>query len=217
VTTTITPAQFRRTHGIDPDSTVIGLLPGSRRKEVVALLPDFLAAAERLTRTLPGRCVFLLPQAPTISTELLAASGLDSYRQRLDIRVLTEHRYDLMAACDAAVAASGTVTLELAILDVPTVAAYRVSPRTYRLGRLLVKLPWFSLVNLIAGREVIPELLQDQVTPGALAGHLGRLLQEGERVRVREGLAEVRGRLGRPGTAGRAADIALEIMHGHGR
>ena len=127
--------------------------------------------------------------------------------------MLAENRYDLMAACDAAVAASGTVTLELAILGVPTVAAYRVSPHTYRLGRLLVKLPWFSLVNLIANREVIPELLQDEVTPAAIADRLERMFREGEaRTQMLQGLVEVKNKLGTPGAADRAAAIALNII-----
>jgi lipid-A-disaccharide synthase len=216
VRTAVPREKFLRSQHIDPASTVVGLLPGSRRKEIVSLLPDFLAAAERLAQSLPEKCVFLVPRAPTVSPQLLLDSGIDAYRDRLDIRVLAENRYDLMAACDAAVAASGTVTLELAILGIPTVATYRLSPYTYRLGRLLIKLPWFSLVNLIAGHEVIPELLQDEVTPAAIAGRLGRMLREGEeRTQMLEELAEVRSKLGSPGAAGRAADIALSIIRSH--
>ncbi len=218
VAATANREEFRRAQQIAPSSTVVGLLPGSRRKEIVTLLPDFLAAAERLAQSLPGKCVFLVPRAPTVSPQLLLDNGIAAYRDRLDIRVLAENRYDLMAACDAAVAASGTVTLELAILGVPTVAAYRLSPRSYRIGRLLVKIPWFSLVNLIAGREIIPELLQDEVTPAAIADQLGRMLPEGEvRRQMLQGLAEVRSKLGSPGAAGRAAAIALEIIRQHGR
>ena len=216
VTTAVPREEFLRGQHIDPASTVVGLLPGSRHKEIVSLLPDFLAAAERLAQSLPGKCVFLVPRAPTVSPQLLLDNGIAAYRDRLDIRVLAENRYDLMAACDAAVAASGTVTLELAILGVPTVATYRLSPHTYRLGKLLVKLPWFSLVNLIAGHEVIPELLQDEVTPAAIAGRLGRMLREGdERQHLLQGLAEVRNKLGSPGAAGRAADLALSIIRRH--
>lgn len=216
VATTVPREVFLRDQHIDPASTMIGLLPGSRRKEIVALLPDFLAAAERLAHNLPGNYVFLVPRAPTVPPQLLLDNGIAAYRDRLDIRVLAENRYDLMAACDAAVAASGTVTLELAILGVPTVAAYRVSPHTYRLGRLLVKLPWFSLVNLIANREVIPELLQDEATPAAIADRLERMFREGEaRTQIVQGLAEVKNKLGTPGAAGRAADIALHIIRRH--
>lgn len=218
VRATVARDAFLREREIDPASTVVGLLPGSRRKEIMALLPDFLAAAEILARSKPGNYVFLVPQAPTVSSQLLEDHGIAAYRNRLDIRVLSDNRYDLMAASDAAVAASGTVTLELAILGIPTVAAYRLSPHTYRLGRLLVRLRWFSLVNLIAGREVIPELLQDDVTPAALADHLASLLPGGgDRARISQGLTEVRKKLGGPGAAGRTAEIALSIINSHGR
>ncbi|HDK43948.1 MAG TPA: lipid-A-disaccharide synthase, partial [Desulfobacteraceae bacterium] len=155
---------------------------------------------------------FLLPRASTISPELLEENGVGRYRDSLDLRVIDEKRYDLMAACDAVVVASGTVTLELAILGVPTVVTYRFSPRTYHLGRLLIKLQWFSLVNLIAGRTVIPELLQAQVTPDNIARELRVLLEDREaRATMLRGLAEVREKLGGPGASRRAARIALNI------
>jgi len=119
-----------------------------------------------------------------------------------------------MAACDAVVAASGTVTLELALLNVPAVVTYRVSPRTYRIGRLLVRnVKYFSLVNLIGDRMIIPELLQDEVTPKRIAGELEEMLADGPvRQNILAGLAEVRHRLGGPGASKRAAEIALECM-----
>ena len=179
VSTTMDPDRFRQDLAIAPDTTVVGLIPGSRRKEIVALLPDFLAAAKLLAAGDSRNFVFLVPRAPTVAKELLEENGISSCRNQLDIRIVDENRYDLMASCDAAVAASGTVILELAILGIPTVATYRVSPRTYFLGRFLIKLPWFSLVNLIAGREIIPELLQDEVTAESIAGKLTPLLKDG--------------------------------------
>ncbi|MGX9727956.1 MAG: lipid-A-disaccharide synthase [Candidatus Electronema sp. VV] len=209
---------FFRAHGLDvaPNCRVVGLLPGSRAKEVRSLLPDFLAAAELLAAEDKSRdWLFLLPRASTIPQELLAESGLALYQNRLKIRVIDgDARYALMAACDAAAAASGTVTLELAILGVPAVTAYRFSPWTYRLGRLLVRhLRHFSLVNLIAGREVIPELLQEQVSPAALAAKLRLLLDDAAcRREMLRGLAEVTEKLGPPGCAERAAELALSCM-----
>jgi lipid-A-disaccharide synthase len=210
---------FFRAHGMTaaPDCRVVGILPGSRTKEIRSLLPDFLAAAELLAAEDSGRnWLFLLPRASTISQELLLESGLAEHQHRLNIRVLADDRCALMAACDAAAAASGTVTLELAILGVPAVTAYRFSPWTYRLGRLLVRhLRYFSLVNLIAGREVIPELLQDQVSPAALAAKLRLLLDNaGHRREVLHGLAEVKEKLGPPGCAERAAELALSCIKG---
>jgi lipid-A-disaccharide synthase len=209
--------EFFRAHGLDigPNCRVIGLLPGSRAKEVRSLLPDFLAAAELLAaEDKSGGWLFLLPRASTIPQELLAESGLALHQNRLNIRVIDDDRYALMAACDAAAAASGTVTLELAILGVPAVTAYRLSPWTYRLARLLVRhLRHFSLVNLIAGREVIPELLQEQVCPAALAAKLRLLLDNADcRREMLRGLAEVTEKLGPPGCAERAAELALSCM-----
>ncbi|MBW2328401.1 MAG: lipid-A-disaccharide synthase, partial [Deltaproteobacteria bacterium] len=114
------------------------------------------------------------------------------------------------------VTASGTVTLELAILGIPAVTTYRVSPRTYRLGRLLVRhIKYFSLINLIADREIIPELLQDEVTPKSIAGHLQAMLDDSSyRKKVLQGLAEVTEKLGAPGCSKRAAKIAIECMTG---
>ncbi|ADW17729.1 lipid-A-disaccharide synthase [Desulfobulbus propionicus DSM 2032] len=210
----LSPAQFRAAHRIEPTRKLVGLLPGSRRKEVAALLPDFLAAAELLARDHPQAYTFLIPLAPTIGRTLLDEHGLAAWLGRYDYRVISEGRYAMMAACDAVVAASGTVLLELALLGVPTVATYRVSPRTYFLGRLLIRnLRFFSLVNLIGEREIIPELLQDAVTPGRIASELRNMLDNDvARQSMLAGLREVRERLGGPGASRRAADIALQVL-----
>lgn len=209
----MSPAAFRQSQGIGADRTLVGLLPGSRRKEIAALLPTFLAAAALVAEQQPN-VTFLLPLAPTIDRALLDAHGLATYQQQLDIRVVSEDRYSMMAACNAAVAASGTVLLELAILGVPCVATYRLSPLTYILGRLLIRgLRFFSLVNLIAEREIIPELLQHAVTPERIAQELQPLLhQSSARSAMREGFTEVCQRLGGPGASTRAAEVALHLL-----
>ena len=208
-------ADFLALHRIDPAKKLIGLLPGSRNKEVAALLPDFLAAAELLARDNPEAYTFLIPQASTLTRQVLDENGLAAWNGRRDFRVISEDRYALMAACDAVVAASGTVLLELAILGTPMVATYRTSRLTYILGRLLVRhLPWFSLVNLIGDRAIIPELLQEEVTPGRIAQELKVLLeQQPARETLQEGLKEVQQRLGQPGASDRAAKIALQILN----
>lgn len=209
----MSPAEFRQSLGIEADRSLVGLLPGSRRKEIAALLPDFLAAAALMAEQHP-KLTFLLPLAPTIDRSLLDNHGLATFQQRLDIRVVSEDRYTMMAACDAAVAASGTVLLELAILGVPCVATYRVSPLTYILGRLLIRgIRFFSLVNLIAEREIIPELLQDAVTPERIAQELQPLLHESPaRSAMRQGFTEVCQRLGGPGASQRASQVALQLL-----
>jgi lipid-A-disaccharide synthase len=194
---------------------VIGLLPGSRRKEVATLLPDFLAAAGLIAASHP-QAIFLVPQAPTVTRALLDEHGLATWQQQLDIRVITDDRYSMMAACDAAVAASGTVILELAILGTPTVATYRTSPHTYWLGRLLIRnLQYFTLVNLIGERAILPELLQDAVTPERMAQEVTTLLNDRQaRTEMLAGMAEVRQRLGGAGASDRAAAIALSMLTG---
>ena len=211
----LSPIEFRALHGIEPTRKLVGLLPGSRRKEIAALLPDFLAAAELLTKDQALDYTFLIPQAPTITRSLLEEHGLAAWNNRLDYRVITEDRYAMMAACDAAVAASGTVILELAILGIPTVATYRISRHTYWMGKLLIRnVRFFSLVNLIGERLIIPELLQDAANPEQIAKELHKMLED-ERARelILAGLLEVRKRLGAPGASDRAATVALEILN----
>lgn len=216
VKTSQSKKDFLESLGIDaaPDTRFIGLLPGSRRKEIRSLLPDFLEAARLLTKQSSQHVTFLLPRASTISEHILLENGLSKARRTLDIHVTDHHRYDLMAACDAVITASGTVTLELAILGIPTVTTYRVSPRTYTIGRLLVRhIKFFSLVNLIADREVIPELLQDQVTPENISSYLFQMLDDPQyRNSLVQGLAEVSTKLGLPGCSNRAATIALSCI-----
>jgi lipid-A-disaccharide synthase len=207
-------ARFLEVHRIDPSRKLVGLLPGSRTKEVKALLPDFLAAAELLAKDHSGGCTFLIPQAPTISRSLLDACGLAALTTGLDFRVISDDRYAMMAVCDAVVAASGTVLLELAILGTPTVATYRVARHTYLLGRMLIRnLRYFSLVNLIAGKTVIPELLQDAVQPERIARELKVLLEDREaKSAMLSGMEEVRQLLGGAGASDRAAALALNIL-----
>ena len=207
---------FCRRHAINPDHKLVGLLPGSRRKEIAALLPDLLAAAKRLVGKYDHEFVFLLPVAATISEEELWKNGLGNYSEVINIKLIREDRYDMMAACDAVVAASGTVTLELAILAVPMVVVYRLSPQTYYLGRLLAKhMQFFSLVNLIAERSVVPELLQEEVSPGRIETEIARLLfDDNSRDEMQVGLAEVLAKLGQPGASRQAASLALKLLEG---
>jgi lipid-A-disaccharide synthase len=125
-----------------------------QKKGDFTLFPIFLEAAGLLQKQTVEPLVFLLPLAPTIEEEDLWPGGLHGKAGDLDIRVIKTDRYEVMAACEAVIAASGTVTLELALLDVPMVVAYRFSPLTYQLGRCC-QTRYFSLVNLIAGEEVV--------------------------------------------------------------
>ena len=204
--------QGNGTASADTGRQVIGLVPGSRRREIATLLPVFLAAARLLAQSREKPPIFLLPMAPGLGRQTLEENGLDQYPE-LDIRISDQDRHTTMAACDAVMAASGTVTLELAILGVPTVATYRFSPLTYLIGRLLVNVPHGTLVNLVAGREVIPELIQDRAEPLAISRQMADLLDNpARRQTMLKDLAEVREKLGRGGASQKAADLAISLM-----
>jgi lipid-A-disaccharide synthase len=174
------------------------------------MLPIFLKAAAILYEDSPN-ITFLLPQASSLTQEDLEAGGLAD--SPLDVKIFTKDRYNLMSACDLVMAASGTVTLELAIINVPMIVSYRVSPLTYFIGRRLVNVKYASLVNLVADKEVVPELLQEDATPENIA-HAMKAIWPGSsgREKMLSGLAEVRKRLGEGGASDRAADIALDTM-----
>ena len=212
VQTKYTKREFCELHGINPASTLVGLMPGSRRTEISRLLPLFLQVAGKLSGAIKN-IVFLLPLAPTLTVEDMEKGGL--HESNVDLRIIRENHYDLMAACDAAMAASGTLTLELAILNIPMVVSYKESPISYFLGRSFIKVRFVSLVNLIAGKEVVRELLQNMATPENIYQEMWRLLKNGEAQRnMRQQLAEVAGQLGGAGASNRTARLALEMIDG---
>lgn len=212
VRVTTTPEEFCLAHGIPHSARRVCLLPGSRKSEIGFLLPKFIEAARMLQHGSREEMVFLLPLASTLSEQDLLENGLAGAAD-VNLRVVLGQRYEVMAACEAAIAASGTVTLELALLDIPMVVSYRLSPLTYHLGRMLVKLDHFSLVNLIAGSGVVPELLQDQVSPENICRHVRQMLDGGDyRQTILQGLAKVRQSLGGQGASERAARLALQML-----
>lgn len=210
VRTTMPPGEFRSQHAIAPETTVIGMLPGSRRREIGSILPDFIQTA-RLLKSRERDLCFLLPLAPTLTREELGVS--EQVLAELNIKVVSEGRYELMAACDLVMAASGTVTLELAILNIPMVVTYRTAPLTYFLGSLLVNVKYPSLVNLVADRRVVDELIQNDFTPEALASALHAIWPGTKRHRdmIAE-LKEVSAKLGDAGASAKAARVALELL-----
>lgn len=205
--------EFCIEHKILPGNRLIGILPGSRIKEVSRLLPVFLEAAHQLQESAVDQCTFLVPRATTLSEEVLLDNGITDYQDRIDIRIISEDRYNMMAACDIVIAASGTVTLELLLLNTPMVVAYKLSPYTYRLGKLLVKVKYFSLVNLIGDEMIVPELLQDEANPIRISEELHRVLYDtGSRHLIEKGFIKVRKRLGNPGASDQAAKLALSLI-----
>lgn len=195
--------------GITNKGPVLGLLPGSRNEEVDNLLPAMLRAAEILRGVYPGLCC-VLPVASTVSFDRIASRIRETPVHVIPWR---EDMHRVLPACDVALVASGTATLETAIHGIPMIITYRVSPLSYWIGRSVVRVPFIGLVNLVAGRELVPEVIQDAVTPDRLAREAARLLADGQaRENMVKGLQGVRARLGGPGASKRTAAIALKML-----
>jgi lipid-A-disaccharide synthase len=199
---------------------LVGLLPGSRVEEVTRHLPLMLGAAARLTRTLPA-LRFVLALAPTVPPETVAAvvAGVP-HDHRVPMTILRDETYRVMAGADLLLVASGTATLEAACFAAPMVVLYRLSGVSYALARLLVRgVSHISLPNILAGRGIVPELIQGRATPLALGrAALSLLEDESARATQRAALLEVRVRLGEPGAGRRAAEAVLhEAARGSSR
>ncbi|MFT5698620.1 MAG: lipid-A-disaccharide synthase [Desulforhopalus sp.] len=209
---TKTKSQFLAEQNIDSNTKIIGLLPGSRKREVTSLLPIFLDAAEKLQTVVNEKLVFLIPKASAIDLAVFKGAGI-GLNDNIDVRLIEDDRYNVMAACDCVVAASGTVTLELALLKVPMVVVYKLSPLTYLLAKHLVKLDNFALVNLIAGYRAVPELLQEEVDSQSICNELAPLLNAySTKKAMRKALELVNDKLGGPGASEKAAHVALDTI-----
>jgi lipid-A-disaccharide synthase len=199
-------AALRRTFGIRAGGRVIGLLPGSRRGEVEALLPILLEAAERLLRGQPTT-QFILAQASTIQDNLLQEL---LRRSPVAVTVVKDQASEVMAASDLVLVASGTATLQAAVVGTPMVLLYRTTPFTYWLARRLIRVKWIGLVNLVADRTVIPELIQDEATAEQVYEQARRILEDpGIYEEMTRALAGVKAKLGEPGASMRAAEVVL--------
>jgi len=195
-----------RRAGLDPSHPVVALLPGSRRNELREILPRLADAALLIRKALPD-VQFIVARAPHLSDDLFApliALG--------PIGLVDQQADQVLAAADLAIVASGTVTVQAALHECPMIVVYRLSPLTYRLGRRFVRVDTFAMANLVAGRRVVPELIQDEFTPEAVAEHAIALLRDqGRREAMREDLQRVRAAIGPPGASARAAQIVLEV------
>lgn len=192
-----------------PDRLRIALLPGSRRMEVKALLPAMIDAVEILRRDRTVEPYII--QAPTISHEELEQMLEE---RGVTIPILPHDRGEGVAAADVALSSSGTATLESAILGTPVVVMYRLSALTYMLAKRLIRLPHFSLVNIVAGRQVVPELIQDEVNGERIAAEVRKLIAPGQYEEVCAALAEIRAKLGTPGASGRVASEIHQMVTG---
>ena len=196
--------------GLNPWRRTVGLLPGSRDDEVRRHLPLMLAAAKRIARHMPG-AQFLLVKAPSVSEKAVAA--LRALVPQAEVRIADDDVCDALQVMEAAMVASGTATLEAALSRVPMAVVYRGSWPTYLAAKAVVRVPHIALVNVVAGRRLVPELIQHKATPGTLAAEIMSLLRDEERCRtVKAGLGEVKETLGAPGAIDRAADVVIEIL-----
>lgn len=195
--------------GLRDARPIVALLPGSREKEVTSLLPEMAGAAGILVRDFPG-AQFVLPLAETVDPALVQ----DILRGHpVPVTVLPGRMYDAVGISDAAMVASGTATLETALLGTPMVIAYRISPLTAAVGKRVLRVKHIGLVNLIAGKTLAPELVQDDANAARLAAEVRAILADRRRSdAIRSELAAIRKKLGEPGAARRAAGIALELM-----
>ncbi len=189
---------------------VIALLPGSREKEVKGLLPTMLEAAALLVRDFAD-AQFVLPLAETIDPLMV-----DRIRQNytVPVTVVTNRIYDTIAIADAAMVTSGTATLETALLEVPMVIVYKISPFTAAIGRRIIHLEHIGLVNIIAGQTIVPELIQEDVTASRLAGEIRTILLDKSKFNaMRRELADLRAKLGKKGASQRTAELAVALLN----
>ena len=202
---------FLERHGLDPAKPVVALLPGSRRNELREILPGLAGAATLIRERVPG-VQFIVAQAPHLATELFAPLSVLTQNGGAPAVMFEGRADDVLAAADVALVASGTVTVQAALHGCPMVVVYRLSPVTYRLGRPFVHVDTFAMVNLVAGRRVVPELIQDDFTPEAVADEAVRLLTDRSCAeRMRADLHEVKAAIGGPGASRRAARAVVEV------
>lgn len=195
-------SDFAAQHGLDPSRPIIAFLPGSRHSEIRYILPPLLETITRLHRMRPDWQP-ILPLARTLSRhEVSTVPGL----------TIVEHdTYDALAAADLAIVASGTATLETAIIGTPLIIVYRASALNWRVFRPLIRVPWVGMPNLIAGRQIVPELLQADLNPNRLTAEICQLIEDPVRLAgIREELATVRAALGTAEASTRAAAAILE-------
>jgi lipid-A-disaccharide synthase len=219
--------EFYRAHGVDAvyvghplveelqhigrvkvmtDALRIALLPGSRRGEVESLLPPMLDAVSRLRAEGMSVEAFIV-RAPTISGEQLGR-----LIGRHEVTIVDHDGGEVVASVDVALSSSGTATLECAVLGTPVIVMYRLTPATHWLAQRLVKLPHFSLVNIVAGKMVVPELLQHEVNATRIAAEVRKLARPDEHARVTRELAAVKSKLGDAGAARRAANEIVRLL-----
>ena len=195
---------FLRERGLRPEAPTVALLPGSRRNELHRIAPDMAAAIPLIRARVPD-AQFIVAAAPGLPGDLFAPfSGLAT--------VVPERTDDVLAASDVVVTASGTATVQTALHQRPMVVVYRLSPMTYLMGRRFVTVDMYAMANLVAGKRIVPELIQDDFTPARVAEETVVYLTDRDRYETtRQALADVCGKLGEPGASARAAAAIIQL------
>jgi lipid-A-disaccharide synthase len=192
------------------DKTLIGLLPGSRDREIERHLPVMLEAASLVLKKMNGVKI-AVSIAPAVKREFV--ENIIKKQGTFNCDIISEGADLILKKCSLVVAASGTVTLEAAIAGVPTVVIYKVSPLSYRFGRAMIKVPYICLVNLIAGRKIIPELIQEEASPANIADEVLGILGDSARMEsMKKEIIGVRSLLGGSGASDKVADIAISML-----
>ncbi|MBI5970120.1 MAG: lipid-A-disaccharide synthase [Deltaproteobacteria bacterium] len=205
-------AAARRDMGAPEGVSVISLLPGSRTAEVRRLFPEMLKAAALIEKDMDGKTVFLTPSARGINDELL-----DGFIKKsgVAVRIVRGKFYETLRASNAAIVASGTATLETALIGTPMVIVYKISRLSYAIGQMLVnpELKYIGLPNIVAGRPVVPEFVQKDIDPVNIAGAIiGIIKNAAIRDKMTKGYVEIKERLGKGGAASRAAAAIKNLI-----
>ena len=211
---TMTREFFCKKYGLEDGDPIITILPGSRRGEITHHVPVLVEALVKIERIMPGSYGVVVAVAPGLDSKKLKAM----FPPQWQVKFIDGDTYNALAAADLAIVSSGTATVETALLGKPMIVVYRLSPLTARLAKPLVRTKFLSMVNLIAGRAVVPELIQQEFTPQRVATEAGNLLSPSKegRQRVEEmlrGLEEVQRLLGPPGAVERAADEIRKLLN----
>ena len=193
--------------GKEEGKKLILLMPGSRLMEIEKMLPTLLEAAKLIKKQLP-EVGFVMPRAGTIPVSLLEEKIQAS---DLEVKITEGNNYDLFSVADLALATSGTVTLEAALCGLGSVIVYKTNPVTYFIAKLVVNIPHIGLPNIVAAKSVLPELIQNDFTPAKVAQEALALLESERNAKMKEDLAYVKERLGKPGAVGRVAELVLKI------
>jgi lipid-A-disaccharide synthase len=199
--------EFCKKYRLDPKRPIVALLPGSRRKEVRYILPTLCQAAERIAAEKPDT-QFVLPMASGLDREFI-----ERFTQPTPITVLPNETYNAVRYARAAIVASGTATLETALLGTPEVIVYRISRATWFLGKFLLKVRMFGIVNIILGEEVVPELFQDKMTVANVSKTAIRLMDDvWLQSRIRGNYEKLRRQLGSGNVAERVVEVISSVI-----